>query len=86
MARSNIKTDFHVKQLNRLRGGTVQNVIVDRAAASDFGQPVYGLQIEMPAESGQPHKVLHAWILCDPEGNGPGFLDIQEEVQGHDGR
>ena len=86
MARTKNKTDFHIKHLNSLRGGTIQNVIVDRAAVSDFGQPVYGLQIEMPAKPGHDRRILHTWILCDPEGNGPGFLDIQEEVQDHDGR
>ena len=82
MARTK-NTDFHIEHLNRLKGGTVQDVIVDRSAISDFGQPVYGLQVRMPAASGQAAKVIHVWILCDPEGNGPGFLEI-EEVEGHE--
>ena len=69
-----------------LKGGTVQNIIVDRTAVSEFGQAAYGLQVKMPAKPGQRSRKLHAWILCDPEGNGPGFLDIQEEEQGHDSR
>jgi len=79
MARmKNEKADYHVEHLSRLKGGTVQNVIIDRTAISDFGQPVYGLQFNIPAKPGQSSSTLHVWILCDPEGNGPGFLDIQE--------
>ncbi len=77
MAHAKKKTDIYVTHLNQLKGGTVQTVIVDRSAISEFGQPLYGLQVGMPA-AGQPAKVIHAWILCDPEGNGPGFLEIQE--------
>lgn len=87
MARTNKKqADFHITHLGRLKGGTVRKVIVDRTAVAEFGQPVYGLQVEMPAKPGQRRRMLHVWSLCDPEGNGPGFLDIQEEVQGHDRR
>ncbi len=71
--------EFHIKHLSRLVGGVVRGVIADPGAEAEFGQPVYGLQIEVPAKPGQSSKILHAWILCDPEGNGPGFLDIQEE-------
>ena len=80
MARTNKKSDnFHIAHLSRLKGGTVRNVIEDQAAASEFGQPIYGLQVETPAKPGQCSRMLHVWILCDPEGNGPGFLDIQDD-------
>ena len=78
--------DVHVAHLSRLMGGTIRNVIVDRSAISEFGQPVYGLQVEMPSGSSRSNRILNAWILCDPEGNGPGFLDIQKEVPRHDTR
>ncbi len=80
MARNNAKaTDFHIEHLSQLKGGTVRDVIVDQAATAEFGQPVYGLQLEISAKPGRSSQILHAWILCDPEGNGPGFLDIQQE-------
>jgi hypothetical protein len=53
-----------VIHLNQLRGKTVKEVIVD--PSHDLG-PVYGLTFTDGTD---------AWILCDPEGNGPGHLDI----------
>lgn len=85
MPRTKNRPDFNIEHLSRLRGGAICNVIVDRTAVAEFGQPLYGLQVIIPATSGQPERSMHVWILCDPEGNGPGFLEI-EEVQSHDAR
>jgi len=56
--------DWTVKHLSQLKGKTVKAINVD-----DQDDRVYGLEFE---------DGTTAWILCDPEGNGPGFLDIQE--------
>ena len=33
----------------------------------------FGLKLRMPG------KTVVAWVDCDPEGNGPGHLNIEEE-------
>ena len=73
------RQDPHVEHLSRLVGGVIRNVIADRTVTAEFGQAVYGLKVKIPARKTRSSPILHAWILCDPEGNGPGFLDIQEE-------
>ena len=56
--------------LSKLVGKTVTSVVIDDhpETLADFGSPLYGLQF-----SGG----LRAYILCDPEGNGPGWLAIE---------
>ncbi len=71
--------DFHAEHLGRLTGGVIRGVITDPGAKAEFGQSIYGLDVEMPAAPGRGARRLNVWILCDPEGNGPGFLDIEEE-------
>lgn len=52
------------KYLERLVGMTVTGLVVDK---SEFQDGVWGLQF-------QDGSI--AWVLQDPEGNGPGHLDI----------
>lgn len=60
--------DFYEKMYAKLVGGKIVGV------ARDSEEPEQkGLEIQMP--NGQ--RVI-AWILQDPEGNGPGCLDIVE--------
>lgn len=73
------KPDFHVEHLSRLRGGVIRGILVDVEAKADFGENVYGIQVEIPAAPGKSKQILNAWIMRDPEGNGPGFLDIVED-------
>lgn len=58
--------DFMVKHYSQLLGKTVQNLLVDNLA--DNG-PCFGLKFTDGTK---------AWIMCDPEGNGPGHLDITD--------
>jgi hypothetical protein len=51
------------KHLTKLVGKKVTGVVYDPAA------DIFALKL-----TGR----TYAWILCDPEGNGPGHLDIQE--------
>jgi hypothetical protein len=84
MARKTKKVeDYHLQHLGRLKGGTICGILVDPASAAEFGQAVYGIRVEVPTLSGQ-RRTMYCWILCDPEGNGPGFLDIQEAQQAHE--
>jgi hypothetical protein len=59
---------FHQKHLAQLLNKKVIGLCVDNQSFDD--QAVYGLRF-----SGG----LIAWIQCDPEGNGPGFLSIEKE-------
>jgi hypothetical protein len=52
--------------LNQIVGGTIERIMTDRDAPE-----YYGLIVKMP--DGSPTTV---WVLQDPEGNGPGHLDI----------
>lgn len=57
---------------DNLVGATITGVV-----KTDLGYgagTAYGLCVR----KGKEDKI--AWILCDPEGNGPGHLDIQEDT------
>lgn len=58
--------DAFEKEYSKLNGKTVKQVVNDGGVGSD---KVYGLQFT---------DGTIAWILCDPEGNGPGFLEVQK--------
>jgi len=66
--------DVMAKHLHQLKGRGVQGVVRDNSSETleAFGQPLYGLAFE--------DKI--AWVLADPEGNGPGFLEIAERSGG----
>ena len=57
-----------IKHLSRLVGRRVTGIALDSESEADFGEPCYGLRFA---------NGLVAWIMRDPEGNGPGFLDIE---------
>lgn len=58
------KPDPFVTHYSQLVGHKVVNVVRDVG-----DNETYGLLFSNGAT---------AWVMCDPEGNGPGFLDIQE--------
>jgi hypothetical protein len=59
--------DSYVKMLKPLIGGKVKHIIVD---PSPYGETYMGLVIEVGK------KTYELIGLSDPEGNGPGFLQI----------
>ncbi len=59
---------FEVRHYRRLLGKTVKRIVYNRS----MGQTTYGLEFT---------DGTVAWIDCDPEGNGPGFLDIKPEAK-----
>lgn len=61
---------FHVKHLSQLLGETITGIVYDEAETGT-GR-LYGLRLT-------GGKV--AWILADPEGNGPGHLEIETPKQ-----
>ena len=57
-----------VEQARQLVGFTVESI----CHTEDFAS--FGIQFR------QGKKRLTAWVDCDPEGNGPGHLNIEEEA------
>lgn len=58
---------------DNLMGATITGIV-----KTDLGYgagTAHGLCFRMPEG-----KTMVAWILCDPEGNGPGHLDIVEDI------
>lgn len=62
--------DYFLKEYNKLVGHKIVEIIPDY---SESPECYYGLLLD----NGDV-----AWILCDPEGNGPGFLDIRNTTNG----
>jgi len=56
------------KRLEKLIGGTIHGIVVDAD-----GAPC--LDIRLP-----DGRHVYAWVMRDPEGNGPGWLHIQDET------
>ena len=63
-----MKKDFFEKEYGKLIGKTVSKIVKDE----QYGEISYGIVF-------QDNTV--AWILCDPEGNGPGHLDICDGLE-----
>ena len=65
-------SDVTERYIKQLIGKTITHIVKDAHPDTlrEFGEPYYGLGFSDGTE---------AWILCDPEGNGPGFLDIVKE-------
>lgn len=57
---------FAMKEIEKLVGYKVTGVCADRGGES------YGIVME----KGKDKKLC--WIDCDPEGNGPGWLEIED--------
>lgn len=67
------KKDPIAKHLAQLVGMTVVNIACDE----EEGEPTTWALV---LENATTKKQLNAWILMDPEGNGPGHLDIQKDA------
>lgn len=68
---------FNEDNLTTLVGAKITGII--RTEPEEAGaDPMYGLQITQELGQSAPLKLV-AWIQTDAEGNGPGFLYIEEE-------
>lgn len=65
----NIENNYMFKHLKSLIGKKVKGLAVDntRETLADFGEPIWGLEFT---------DGTVAFVMTDPEGNGPGFLEI----------
>jgi hypothetical protein len=60
-------SEYEIEQIEKqLIGGTITAAIV---SGESFG-------FEVKTRKG---KKINVWVDCDPEGNGPGHLDIESE-------
>lgn len=66
-----IKDDYGFDHLRRLRASVCVDIV--KNPDTDHGQDEYGLVFRKKDGS-----IVTAWIMCDPEGNGPGHLDLVE--------
>ena len=66
----NAHTGAEQRHYQRMVGGTIAGIGWEVEA---FDQPTPVLIIKLPS-----NKILHCTVLCDPEGNGPGFLAFAE--------
>lgn len=69
-----IEKSWQAKEYQQLQGGVIAQIIVDDSAKQIeyFGEPCAGFIVQMP--DGTRKQV---WVLSDTEGNGNGFLEIQ---------
>lgn len=68
---SKIQKDWGFKHLSVLHKARCGDIV--KNSETDHGEAEYGLLFEC-----RDGKIRTAWIMCDPEGNGPGHLIMQE--------
>lgn len=66
------ETEWTLKQYDGLVGGTIVGTIVD--PDGNGYESFCGIQVKMPSGA-----VKNVWVQRDTEGNGPGFLAIEDE-------
>lgn len=78
------RKDTVVESLAQLVGGKITGLVEEANPNEDedfvdqYNLKTYGLQIEIEQIQG-PNIIFHAWIQADAEGNGPGFLAIENK-------
>ena len=66
-------TEYMAEQITaKLKGGTIRNAVTTEDHES------FGFDVVVKAPGRGNYNVLRVWVDCDPEGNGPGFLNIGE--------
>lgn len=76
---TNTKRDMELvmaEHLAPLVGGRIMGLI--STSEEDPSERVYGLSVVVDHGVGFPTHKYDVWIQADPEGNGPGFLAIEE--------
>jgi hypothetical protein len=59
-----------IQNANQLLNGVIEAVIT---TTPDDSMPGFGLQVS------RGKQLFNVWVDCDPEGNGPGHLNIVRE-------
>ena len=55
----------------------LSRTVIRNAVLSEDGEDV-GFQVVRKGKGRGNYDVITVWVLRDPEGNGPGWLDIEE--------
>ena len=63
---------YMLEHLDPIIGTGIVGIAVDDET---FSEPCYALRVKKSKNG--PVKLV--WIMCDPEGNGPGHLNIEDE-------
>lgn len=66
-----LQHEAEVKQARQLVGGTIETIL-ETLPDADTG-PSFGLLVVNKG------RRFHVWVDCDPEGNGPGHLNIEPQ-------
>ncbi len=67
-------TDYQLKEMAVLVGGKITNPIRSGEDEEDWGGEMFGFLVKC-----KDGKTRNVWVQCDAEGNGPGWLAIEEE-------
>ncbi len=59
-----------IQNANQLLNGAIEAIITNEP---DDSMPGFGLQVR------HSKQLFNVWVDCDPEGNGPGHLNIVRE-------
>lgn len=70
-------SEYCQEQLVGLVGGTVSSVIND-------GEEFFGLMVDV--KKGKEVKKFTVWVTRDAEWNGPGWVTVEEYVEGGEAR
>ena len=62
--------EAEIRNANQLLDGVIEAVITTKP---DDSMPGFGLQVR------RGKQLFNVWVDCDPEGNGPGHLNIVRE-------
>ncbi len=65
--------EFQLKEMAILMGGKIVNPIRS-GDADDWGGEMFGFQVKC-----KDGKTRNVWVQCDAEGNGCGWLAIEED-------
>lgn len=64
--------EFLAKEITeKLVGTTINNAVISK------DKEEVGFQVVKKAQGRGNYEVITVWIMCDPEGNGAGFLSIE---------
>lgn len=64
---------YECKQLKQLIGGKIVGIIRNEPSERNFQTSSFGFEVRLPDNTNRL-----VWVDADPEGNGPGHLNIEQ--------
>ena len=66
--------EYMVEQIaEKLAGTAIRNAVLSEDRES------FGFEVVKKAKGIGKYDVIQVWVDCDPEGNGPGWLQIEDK-------